>query len=317
MLNTTRSTKIQTPDGRMATITARNAKVVTNANGNDAMCSARRAMAFFYYPLLESCTYILASLNTSLTQAGMFRQTNKFYYKRVDKILSRLMNDVGDLFNSREYFQEFSDAMWEDAEPNLKRLDYATYLAIGRIRKGKDIQVLARLLMLNQIAAHSRDVFHHIFTSTEKKTGLGIEDFFDNFSPRPLLEVLTMWLTTFNGASEAVIELRKNAATTNGFNAFIMMFNDERNISKWGRVAYENIPETLQYAWRPASVRPHGNRRIVIMAHDRTESYLFRYGKIWDADGHGQPWDDDVNMAWRYEKEQPVEYDDFLEEETI
>lgn len=316
MLNIARSTKIQTPDGRMATVTATSAKAVTNENGNDAMCSARRAMAFFYYPLLESCTYILASLNTSLTQEGMFRHDNKFYYKRVDKILSRLMNDVGELFNSREYFREFSDAMWEDAEPNLKRLDYATYLAIGRIRKGKDIQVLARLLILNQIVAHSKHVFHHIFTSTKKKTGLGFEDFFANFSPSPLLDVLTMWLRTFDGAEEAASELRKNMATTSGFNAFMTMLNDERNISKWGRAAYEGIPESLQYAWRPASERPHGNRRIVIMAHDRTESCLFRYGKIWHADEHGRPWDNDANLAWRYEKEQPVEYEDFLEEET-
>lgn len=268
-LNTTREVRMQTPDGRMATVSVTSAKAVTNKSGEEAMRSIRTALSVFYYPLLECCSYMLADLNTSLNQAGLFRQANKFYYKKVDKTLTRIMDHVGELFNSREYFREFSGAMWEDAEPNLKRLDYAAWIAVGRVRKGKDVRVLSRLLIINQIAAYSAGIFHQVFVSTKEKTGLGFEDFYAHLAPGNFLDVLTMWLNTFNGAYDAVKEIRTNMASVTGFEAFKAMFDSEKNIEKWYKTAYENIPKSLRYAWKPASEKPRGNRRIVVMERDR------------------------------------------------
>lgn len=311
-LITSRETRMQTPDGRMATISVTDAKAATNENGEVAMRSIRTALSVFYYPLLESCTYMLADLNTSLNQAGMFRQTNKFYYKRADKALSRVMDHVGGLFNSREYFREFSDAMWADAEPNLKRLDYAAWIAVGRIRKGKDVRVLSRLLIINQIAAYSAEVFHQVFVATKIKTGLGLEDFYSTLKPTAFQDILSMWLGTFDDVYDAVEEIRTNMASVTGFEAFKAMFDNEGNIEKWYKAAYSNIPEALRYAWKPAREKPHGNRRIVVMERDRTERYLYRYGKLWDSHGHGRIWNTEENMGWRYESAKNATYEDII-----
>lgn len=309
MIDVLRKIRVQAPDGRMATITM--PRKLTQESCVRVIDYTGRVISLFYYPLLECCSYILADIGGSLYGAGIMRQKNKFYFKQADKELWLVSARTSMLFRSNELLRCYSDAVWDDACEVFRKLDISAWTAVGRVRKGKDVRVISRLLLLNKVAEAARTLLEYIFSNTLKATGIGLADYYAYMSPKSLKKILSMWLDTFADVEKACEAIRNNAAAKTGFDAFLLMFSVSGNINKWHRKAYESLPDELRHKWRPSSERPDDNRRIIILFIDHTEACLYHDGMVTDAAGITTKWDTSGKKAWCYEGEPLVSYDDF------
>lgn len=303
--------RLQTPDGRMAEVTAKSKECLKENGDTKAFRAVHAGLASFTYPVLEVTGYCLADLGDSLRKAGIMKFYHKHNFKVVGRTLSDLISRMGAYFSSVDFFREYSDAVWEDARQLLWKLNNATYITTGRVRKGKDVDVVSRLLVINQLLGLAVDSFESVFRATYDKTGLGLEEFFADLSPQPVMRACYSWLRDFKDVDVVVAALREDTSVKIGYEGFVKYFNDSERMDKWQLQAWNAMPENYHYEWKDMHQRPHGNRRVVIMDSDVETHALYRNKQLVLADGTKKAWNETDTTAWRYENEEHINVLDY------
>ncbi len=269
----------------------------------DAITLCKRLMAEFYFTSLVVIDNHMLLFESQLQRNGVYKHGMKKNFRQLQSSVRKLISLMRSSFSFPDYFEELSAGMWDETKDDIKRLQYAVFLVFGRNGYNqKESENYAALTTLGNLIYMAFDTYESIIEQIRRKTGVSVKSVMKEISCESIQCFAGAWCRSYIRNFE---EIEKKVVSDNsvvtGRDVYSQKVLNAERLHDREVAAFEELDDNYKIAWKPMSERPKNRRRVVVYHDNKTFSYLYNKGFLYDGEDR-IPWD--VNSwMWVYEKE--------------